>query len=259
MAVQFIATTRKTFLNGKPLFKVVTLPYAESLFVRNNPHLWFASPEKWEDPFEKRFILTKYKLPTGALVDYPLKGKVFCTCFSKDRIVESQWNKYSKYGGYSFGITINREELLRQLELYSVQNSCDIYLGPVQYQQTKVIEGAISKNPFLKDFHLSDNASAVRLLFLKRNAFVEEGEFRIVIVQNTASPDGGIPLYFKCQPNDLIQKVIKHPCLPEPTLFFDFLEKHRGFGSFTNASGQLFHRIVKSRLYDKRIPQFIKL
>ena len=58
MAVVFINMTLEDFLKKKTLQKYMSLENALSSLKDN--YFWFARPNEWPDPFEKRFLECKY-------------------------------------------------------------------------------------------------------------------------------------------------------------------------------------------------------
>ena len=54
MPIQFVNFSKEDFLSKKVLHRYMPLEYA--LKMLNEKALWFASPQSWKDPFEKRFI-----------------------------------------------------------------------------------------------------------------------------------------------------------------------------------------------------------
>jgi len=276
MSVKFINLTKKSFLKNSPLFKIISLDRVDS-YLGDNPCLWFSNLEYWNDAFEKRFVEMKYK-KGSKLLDYPLKNKIFCTCFSDQRICEAQWYVYSgnKSIADCIGLKINRIKLLEILEKYSIQHNNDVYIGKVEYQTTTEIISSVSKNSFLnkgkKKFDINDRNSQLRLLLLKRNAFIYEDEIRIFIIRNENQLDTasrGISMSCHCKANELVQEVIMNPQFA----ILDNLKKRletplgkatssgKGFGFelIKDSMGKPHPRVVVSRLYDYQHSKYIEL
>lgn len=91
MAVKFINITESDFLSKKVLYKY--MPLESALATIKEKYMWFANPVVWKDPFEKRFIEAKYKVG-AAEKDFPLNGRVFCSCLTQTQTSEAHWNTY---------------------------------------------------------------------------------------------------------------------------------------------------------------------
>lgn len=268
MAVKFINISRNEFLSKTPLFKMIHSKYAWNTLGASS-NLYFSNPSKWEDAFEKRFVETKYYKGAGISVPYPLKDKVYCCCFSLERVMEPQWVMYS-HGASTENVmklTVNKEKLLSELEN---QQAFDVYIGKVEYQPTGMITQSLAKNPFLKGFNLNNQDSLVRLLFLKRNAYMYENELRIVLVEKdeTGRDKDGMSFNFKCPATDLVQEITLGPKWNDNNLK-DALSAPLGkvinglcgygFTPITDKRGHRYLRVKQSRLYNYQVPKFIRI
>lgn len=267
MSIHFINITKKAFLSKKPLFKIIQENKINST-IGLKPYLWFADPGTWKDAFERRFIDVSYKDSSGVLHKYPLQGRIFCTCFSLTRICEAQWKVYSNDLN-SICIKVNRTTLLDELNKYLQANPNDeIYIARVEYQETKTIEGSLAKNPiFAKTvFSFSNQDSLVKLLTLKRNAFLYEDELRIFIIkpQNSGTFHyNGIEFHYSCKPTDLVESIMLNPSFNNKKLEKKLSTKEAsggyGFTPFYNSKGNIQKRVCKSRLYNYKHPSFINI
>lgn len=274
MAVHFVNITPKDF-QTIALFKLIKEDFIDSTIGRANPYLYFANPVSWNDAFEKRFINVQYKEGNNPIVDYPLKNKVFCSCFSHTRIVEAQWFVNSRAKKIVLNgliqLTFNNQRLLDELNMFSEENNVDVYIGKVAYQETRKIEGRISKNDFLNDpkqFSLNCEESLIRLLLLKRNAFIAENEIRIIIVKKDSDLQSGIKLYYKCQPTDLISRITINDWftteglklrLESPESNSTPLEPCYGFTPIHTITGRIYPRVVESHFYTHKHPKVIEI
>lgn len=267
MSIHFINNADKEFLSKKPFFKIVQRKRINST-IGQEPYLWFANPSTWEDAFERRFIDVLYKDNNGGLNIFPLKGRIFCTCFSLTRVCEAQWKVYSKNPN-NICIKVNRGALLDELTKYLQANTNDeIYIGRVEYQETRMIKGSLSKNPLFKKtgFSFSNQASLVKLLTLKRNAFLYEDELRIFIIKPQNSNTNhlkGVEFHYQCKPTDLVESIMLNPSFKdkslEQRLAEDTANGGYGFTPFVNSKGNMKRRVYKSQLYKYKHPSFIKL
>lgn len=167
------------------------LPLERALNLLNSQAIWFANPETWPDPYEKRFICAKY-----GTAPFAWKGRVFCTCFTDNATSEASWNAYSK-GEICIKLTFNRNELLNVLDTYSANNPHkQVYFDSVEYMQTKNIQKPLTKIPFSPALSPAATIRSMemkaRLLMLKRKAFEYENEFRAVVVKEKATKEKGI-------------------------------------------------------------------
>lgn len=172
------------------------MPLERALNLLNDKCLWFANPNEWPDPYEKRFINAKY----DGGHPFAWKDRVFCSCFTNNASSEAQWNAYSNNDDM-IKITFDRVELMHLLESYYAANPHNqVYFDKVEYMQTKYIEKPLSKIPF--DPPISDGSSIrsmefkARLLLLKRKAFDYEEEFRAIVIKPKATKEKGIRVDF---------------------------------------------------------------
>lgn len=238
MSVKFINTTQNEFLKKKTLNKYMPLEFALEKIVEN--YIWFANPTKWVDPFEKRFIEGKY-LRKGTEIEFPLKGRVFCTCMTETSTSEAHWNIYSRDQiGISF--TYKRDELLKVLNKLV---GYDVYIGKVKYLISKTIEGKLSDIDELKAFNpinINDRELQLQLLLLKRKAFEYENEIRIILIKKDKTKEAGLKIDLNIS-NDLIDKITIHPSVENYTemMLKDLFKVKYGF-----------KKVFKSNLYSMK-------
>lgn len=257
--IKYINLTEDEFHNGKPLFKVVSLEnFLNSIeqFQRlvskqvSGNYLWFSNPEQWKDPFESLYINGKYG-PNKQ--DFPLKGRCFCSCFSDTRSCEPQWNMYSDKQ-IAVQMKITREHLVEELEKLS---DCQVFIGKVHYQQVGSFKADLTKNSFLAPFNINDIESCIKLLLLKRNAYVYEDEIRVFVIPENKSNKKGIPMVYGCQPMEMIQEIVFDPNIGAHTYAFikNALEETLNLGGMFKPKkdkNNRKHPVVKmSRLYEK--------
>ena len=228
-----------------PLFKHMPLVYALDLL--QNCRLWFASPETWTDPFEQRFYSAQYENPSGTgVTPFPWKGKVFCTCFTTRAASEAHWKRGSDD---SVMLHFSREKLLRLLK--NLPNDLHVYIGKVEYMQTKEIQvSELSKIPFKRirpSVTNIDNYCA-RLLLLKRNAFLYEEEIRVMIFNKNATYQQKGDFLLEWSKNDVLT--------PEVTLSpLQSKEANQNLKEFINANYLI--KVLFSRLYKAPKPRKI--
>lgn len=251
MHIKFVNISEKDFLAAKLIYKMLPLEYA--LAMLQDKTIWFAKPETWKDPFERRFIDDIYNI-NGEKRVFPWKGRVFCCCMSISYGSEAQWKAYGN-GDIVVAFKIRREVLLDALDQYAVKNNVKIFIGKVEYQKTKDIKRPIGKNEFFLDKMKSINSLRndmlkARLLLLKRIAFAYENEVRIIIVKEKISKDDGFTLHYNCDNTDLIDTISLDPNIGENevVLLKEYLASQYGFKPIKTLKGQR-PRIVRSELY----------
>lgn len=245
--INYINTTEAEFLSKKLLYKYMPLEFA--LACIKEQYLWLCNPIVWKDPFERRFIEAKYKTSSKE-VEFPIKGRVFCTCMTQTPTSEAHWNVYSREQiGISF--KIRREKLLEILKSHTTDY--DIYIGSVNYLKTHEIKrNKLSDIKLIKTinpFSINNRDIQIQLLMLKRIAFKYEDEIRILAIKKSKTSENGIKLAFNSvKVNELISVVTIDPNVAVRTE--DMLKK-----LFKNEYG--FTEVYKSSLYS--MPNDIKI
>lgn len=245
MAIQFVNTTESEFLGRKFLYKY--MPLESALSTIKDQYMWFANPAVWKDPFEKRFIEAKYKIGVQEK-DFPLNGRVFCSCMTQTQTSEAHWNTYSN-GQIGISFKIKREKLL---EVLNSLPDCDICIGTVSYLKTNEIKKRLSEIDCLQTitpFNINNRELQIKLLLLKRIAFQYENEIRILIVKGKKTLEKGIKIPLgKIPPNELIDRLTIDPSVgthTEKMLKELFKKTYK------------FNKVYKSQLYT--MPSNIKI
>lgn len=244
----------KSFILDRQEFekqKVVNkfMPLERALNLLNSKTFWFANPEEWNDPFEKRFINATY----GSNQKFAWKGHVFCTCFTNNATSEASWNAYSK-NEPCIKFSFDRKELLQFLDDIQLNNnSWKVYFDRVEYMRTAFIKKPLPKIPFdpepkMRNLHSIELKE--RLLLLKRKAFEYEQEYRAIIIKPKITKERGISVPI---PNHgkLIKEVTIGPTVRDDTckMLKELFQNKYNF----NPS-----QIKKSLLYES-IPEGIKI
>ncbi len=186
----FILSKDELVTSGKFVNKFMSLERALNLL--NSQSIWFANPETWPDPYEKRFINATY----NGGQKFAWKNRVFCTCFTDNATSEASWNAYSSNPD-CVQFTFHRQALIDLLENYQASNKkYQVYFDKVEYMQTKKIEFPLSKIPFDPKITAGSGLRSMefkeRLLLLKRKAFDYEHEYRAIIVKPKGTKECGI-------------------------------------------------------------------
>lgn len=212
----------------KPLYKYMPLVYALDLL--QNHHLWFANPEVWGDPYERRFLKANFHRNNN-VTSFPWKGRVFCTCFTTTAASEAHWNRGNRED-MNVQLHFNREEILNELK--KLPQNMHVYIGKVEYMRTRDISKSdLSKIPFKNPKPTITNIDdyCARLLLLKRNAFLYEEEIRIMIVVESSEfydSNGSYFLDWHGGQTTMIQKITLSPLMSEASnsKLRDFLGVH---------------------------------
>jgi hypothetical protein len=188
--VQSMATTTKTAApktTAKPagsrpfLNRYTSLPIALDVLVKK--HITLLSPETWEDRNDA-YYLERYR-------DECKLRTVLASCFSLHRETFHHWRIFSD-GASGVCIEFDKEKLLK-----SVPGGSSYRHGDVAYEWISVLE---KKKPKLEAWP-----------FLKRKAFEDEREYRIIYESKTEN--------FRAKPIPIdlsaINKVTLSPWLPD--------------------------------------------
>lgn len=259
--IKFLNFSKEDFFEIKMLHRTMSLVYAlDSL---RNRRLRFSNPIKWDDPFEKMFISAKY-VSTKQEVAHPWLNRVFCCCFTQRAQSQAFWEIYCKNNdGVQFGISPTQlyDELCNSFKGYKV------YIGKVEYLETKQIEGNIHKIPFSSPtptVDLNNDEFLARLLLLKRNAFMFEEEIRVIVVEDNSQERTTLLknnecryLKYSCHHTDIFKSLLLDPRLCDTS--FNTLKTifEQDYG-FTNARNNQ-PRVRRSRLYCSKFRKKIKI
>jgi hypothetical protein len=130
--VTFIGIDEYDFMNEYAyLYRYVT--FDRLLEQLEKKTIAFLNPASWDDPYEKYYIEREYIIG-GKAHQLPIKDKAFCICMSGTLSSDAFWKVYApKENGVR--LRFNTVEFLRFLNSLK---SCEIYIGKVTYETTKV-------------------------------------------------------------------------------------------------------------------------
>lgn len=117
-------------------------------------------------------------------------------CVTNVATSEASWKAYSDKD-LAVKLEFDRNEYADILEKAVLQPGVmDVFVGQMDYKQTKDIEMPLSKITFKDSAKLRINSKLfkARLLLLKRKTFKYESEFRTIIVKNKKSAADGITI-----------------------------------------------------------------
>ena len=245
------------FLSKRLLYKY--MPLERVLGMLKTQTLWFANPTIWKDPFEKRFIENLYEIG-GAQKPFPWKNRVYCMCATQTATSEAYWNTYSA-GEVGVSIKFNRAKLLDELKQIAAAGA-RIYIGKVEYLQTQIIKGDLSKNSFLNPSgtpikSLGTEELKVKLLLLKRIAYRYEDEIRFFVVRDKAAKQDGTLLKYNIPNTELIDSISLDPRIGENSIELLRREFETTYGFAPVSKSQ--RRVQRSLLYAADKPVVLKL
>ena len=243
--------TRIHFLTGLPakldkdykkkilLYRYIRYKYAKSILTDDKPCLMFSSPEKWEDPYEKRFLNGEYKIKGKE----PYKVKplaMMCVTTNASENEAASWLMYDKERKNDVvQLTFDFDELLRILNDFAVSKNVDVYVSKVEY----VSREELDKHENIRERinNGMNDESFMNLMSLKRKGFTFEGEIRfsvygkgLELTDNMLEIDIG-------KNNKLVKQIKVHPDDGANSVSKDFL-----INSYKKR-----YNVVRSRLYDE--------
>lgn len=176
--------------------------------------LFFAHPSSWSDPYETRLI-------------HQDNHKIFAQCWCNKGVSDAMWRIYSP-NHLGIRVSTSTKKLRQALEKGAKEKKLEFRLGDVDYMSQ------FNFNKTARTIHaeLADSFSlekALDLLFMKREAFDHEAEYRAVCISPNAKTDQVTAgLKIKVNPKKLIDSILIDPRAPDEladALIFYFKEK----------------------------------
>ncbi len=222
------------------LYRYMPLKYLRTLLSKDRPQIVFMSPQKWEDPYEKRFLYGKYGIEN-------FQDKIACICFTTNASENeaAAWCMYDRERKNDIvQVSFDFDNLLIVLNGYGDRNGVDFYIGMVDYN-IEVDELKGKKDSKVKKIvkECSAERAALKLMLLKRKAFKFEGEVRIIAMASKPLSDEKMIIPLE-KGHSLIKQIKAQPFLPNTIVTKELLKKE--FSSV---------KIVRSQLYDS-VPKF---
>lgn len=217
--------TYRTGFSLKAIYKYIDI---EGFIKLLKTGILFKEPSLWNDPYEKLFYNAKY-------IDIDIDSTphpIYACCFTAGEETEASWKQYIGNSGLSsrcVRIKIKYNSLLSQLEKYAEEQNCKVYVGAVTYRITEqdiesLLENGTKMNSFwMTKFSLKNYLS---LLLLKRPAFYNEKEVRIMVVpeRETANCNN---IFIECC--DIFSEILLSPDSSDEELtFIEYLCRHNG-------------------------------
>ncbi|WP_310048913.1 DUF2971 domain-containing protein [Pseudomonas fluorescens] len=207
------------------LYRIMDFSRVVQLFEKKE--LYFANPSTWDDPYEQLLKHSK---------DHALFGQCWSRTFSSDAL----WRIYSKDG---MGVRISTtEEKLRQVIRSGIEGKGYKYrLREVKYvSQLRLSRKAKIIASSMRDF--LDVPSAVDMLYMKREAFSHENEWRATLYcPSEIRVDGKKGITIPVDPGHFIKSILLDPRASDEIVnaFTFYFKEKLGFEG----------RVARSELY----------
>lgn len=210
------------------LYRIISFHHAVQIF--ENRELFFSHPSNWEDPYETRLIHRE-------------NNKVFAQCWCSNGVSDAMWRIYSP-NHLGIRIGTSTKKLRRALENSIKGDTQRLRMDDVSYVTQHSLN--IKSKDIIDELKINfDIEKSTDFLFLKREAYEHESEYRVVVIDEQP-PIGGNGLAISINPNQVIDSILIDPRAPKEladALIFYFKEKI-GFKK----------KCQKSRLYKTPIP-----
>lgn len=176
--------------------------------------LFFAHPSSWQDPYETRLI-------------HQENHKIYAQCWCSKGVSDAMWRIYSP-NHLGVRISTSTKKLRQALERAKKQAHFDFRMGDVSYiSQSNLNKKARALHVELA--HSFDISKTIELLYIKREAFDHETEYRVVLTEHEAEPEQIIKgLRVAINPMQLIDSILIDPRAPDElaaALAYYFKEK----------------------------------
>ena len=188
--IKFVNLNKADFFK-KRLYRFITVSKLKNCLIDNE--ICFSRPEKWKDPYENYYLNARYKWKRNDML-LPAKGNVFCLCFTERYNSEAYWLTYApKEDGIR--MEFNKFKLFNKLNRL---RKVDVYIGKVIYQnQTSFAnipkvsqELKLDISKLQKEIKSGQiDTEQIKLMLIKRKAFLYEEEIRIFIIPKEAIKD----------------------------------------------------------------------
>jgi len=181
------------------LYRIMDFPRVVQIF--KDESLFFAHPSKWKDPYEVR-------------LQHARSHAIFAQCWCQSGISEAMWRIYSPHG-IGVRISTTKEKLEEVARSWAESKGFHWKGEEVEYEEQPKLDARLKtiRDDLANGFATSRAADA---LFLKREAFGHEDEWRGVIICNDRAPNEkpcpGISV--SVDPHDFIDNILLDPGAP---------------------------------------------
>ncbi len=110
--------------------------------------------------------------------------ELLVACFTKRVERNHQWLAYG-YKNHCVQVNFYKERLIESLEKYKLKSNQKVLYGPIQYRN-------------IYDLRRSENIPQSKIAFIKRKAYIDEKEFRVIAYAKEGVTEIKIPIDLKC-------------------------------------------------------------
>jgi hypothetical protein len=199
------------------LYRILDFSRAVQIF--ESESLYFAHPQAWDDPFEAR-------------VEHQSSHALFAQCWCQLGVSDAMWRIYSP-NHMGVRISTTMKKLSEAVRATTRPLGYGWEAGPMKYLSQRGLNLQVRKitSSLQKNFDL---ATAVKILYMKREAFTHESEWRAAIycpdVDRTRVQKG---VSVVVNPHKIIDNILLDPRAPQElvdafTYYFKEKLKFRG-------------------------------
>jgi len=205
-------------------------------------------PKLWDDPLENYVLDAAHRMLAAkkgsnskmAETILNVKEHLYGQCWSATSESDAMWRIYSaNKAGVRVKTSISK--LFKSVTSSTEVKDLDCFIGKVKYEKEHKLFSKLS-NPNWLMGEIGDSRQQAASLFFKRNAFVHENEYRLVVL-NVNTSDQNLFSY-SIDPHTLIEEVVLDPRMSRElvSVFTEHLKKKLKFKG----------RVEQSTLY--RVP-----
>ncbi|MGX9559474.1 DUF2971 domain-containing protein [Pseudomonas sp. CFBP 5750] len=184
---------------SKKLYRIMDFTKVVQIFEKKE--LYFANPSSWDDPYERH-------------IKHSRNHAIFAQCWSRRPISDAMWRIYSQNG---MGVRISTTNIKMRAALQAAAKSkkYSYRVARVSYktQADLIVEAKKIASDLNERFDIS---RAVDALYMKRDAFIHEVEWRAALYsksENAAKDQKGfiVPV----EPHEFIDRILLDPRAPD--------------------------------------------
>lgn len=212
-----------------------TLDFSRVVQIFEKKELYFVNPSVWEDPCEERIKHSK-------------NHALFAQCWCERGVSDAMWRIYSQ-NGMGVRISTTKEKLEAALKGLAKEKKYKYRVRKVVYKTQKEFEKEAVKitNELSTGFDVS---RAVDMLYMKRDAFSHESEWRATLFFPDEKEIGGkkavtIPI----DPHSFIDRILLDPRAPD--------ELVEAFKFYFKRKIKFRGEVLRSQLY--KSPRLLKV
>ena len=170
-----------------PLYHILPYQYFISLLQSNTLHFVNVMNSWGDEPYELFYIRPQYKLGDGDRLLDDHKSRYFAECWSINEDSDAMWRIYSGLNKDGVRIRTTLGKIVQLL--YPVRNVNDFipFIGFVEYYSKNDIQQWVLANSNISFQDWKNNL--MRSLFIKRDNFSHEREFRILLSEPSQNGD----------------------------------------------------------------------